>query len=315
MSKRLYQGNCILKQLVQLKYNSIKSKYYELINIMWDIHFLKRCYFCIKSNYETHILSVNDKTLNIIDLKWFQKISNEIKNGTYTPKPIWILYIQTKKNEKQKYVIINSLKDKIIQKGFSNILWMIYEPIFSKYSYGLKRNKEVHNVIKHIKSWKDVSWFICLGIEKRFDTIHKKKLIHIMKQEIEDPKFLYVIYKFFNPKASVISSETSNLNVLFFILFNIYLNSLDKFIENLINLRYSSFKKIKYAWYINNCVSASFVFFFRYFSYKNEVMIFVFKHIFDMFYKNNNILSRNESQLKKFYVFKNSWQVTIYIYG
>jgi retron-type reverse transcriptase len=45
---------------------------------------------------------------------------------------------------------------------------------FSNYSYGFRQNRGVHNALKHVKSWKDTSWLICLDIEKCFDKINRK---------------------------------------------------------------------------------------------------------------------------------------------
>jgi hypothetical protein len=92
-----------------------------------------------------------------------------------------------------------------------------------------------------VKSWKDVSWFIRLDIEKCFDTINRKKLIIILKQKIDDQRFFEIINKFFNAGILEITLKTTNSvegvsqgSVLSSILFNIYLNELDKFVESLI---------------------------------------------------------------------------------
>jgi RNA-directed DNA polymerase len=148
--------------------------------------------------------------LDGINLKWFQKVSNEIKDGTYKPKPSRVVYIPKKNSKEKRRLVINSPRDKIIQEGFRGILSTIYEPLFSNYSYGFRQNRGVHNALKHVKSWKDISWLICLDIEKCFDKINRKMLISILKQKIDDQRFFEVINKFFNSKILDITFKTGN---------------------------------------------------------------------------------------------------------
>jgi retron-type reverse transcriptase len=90
--------------------------------------------------------------LDGINLNWFQKVSNEIKDGTYKPKPSLVKYIPKKNRKEKKQLVINSPRDKIIQEGFKGILSTIYELLFSNCSYGFKQNKGTHYALKHVKN-------------------------------------------------------------------------------------------------------------------------------------------------------------------
>jgi retron-type reverse transcriptase len=59
--------------------------------------------------------------LDGINLKWFQKVSYEIKDGTYKPKPSRVVYIPKKNSKEKRRLVINSPRDKIIQEGFRSI--------------------------------------------------------------------------------------------------------------------------------------------------------------------------------------------------
>lgn len=235
-----HNNSQILEQLVQSKYNKSTKKYHKLIDIILDIDFLEKCYLRIKSNPGNSTPSNDGETLDGINLKWFQKVSCEIKDGTYKPKPSRAVYIEKKNSKKKRRLVINSPRNKIIQEGFRGILSTIYEPLFSNYSYGFRQNRGTHNALKHVKSWKDISWLICLDIEKCFDKINREKLISILKLKIDDQRFFEVINKFFNSKILDVTVKTGNTNegvsqgsILSPILSNIYLNELDNFIENL----------------------------------------------------------------------------------
>lgn len=237
-----HSNNQILEKLVNSKYNKNTEKYHKLINIILNEDFLEKCYLRIKSKPENSTPSSDGETLDGINLKWFQNVSNAIKDGTYKPKPSRVVYIPKKNSKEKRRLIMNSLRDNIVQEGFRGILSTIYEPTFSEYSYGFRQNKGVHNAIRHVKGWKDISWLICLDVEKCFDTINRKKLINILNQKIDDQRFFEVINKFFNAKIFDITVKTGNSievvpqgSVLSPILSNIYLNELDQFVESLMH--------------------------------------------------------------------------------
>ena len=142
-----HNNNQILDQIVKLKYNKTTKKYHKLIVILLEIDFLEKCYFRIKSKPGNSTPSADGETLDGINLKWFQKISNELKNGTYKPKPSRVVYVPKKNSQEKRRLVINSPRDKIIQEGLRGILSTIYELLFSKYSYGFRQNRGAHNAI------------------------------------------------------------------------------------------------------------------------------------------------------------------------
>ena len=122
-------NNHILEQLVKSKYNKSTKKYHKLIDIILNKDFLEKCCLRIKSNPRNYTPSNDSETLDSINLKWFQKVYNEIKDGTYKPKPRRVVYIK-KNSQEKKRLVINSPRDKIIQEGFRSILSTIYKPLF-----------------------------------------------------------------------------------------------------------------------------------------------------------------------------------------
>ena len=102
----------ILKHLVNLKYNKSIKKYLKLIDIISSTDFLKKCYLFIKSNLRNSTFSNNGETWNGINSKRFQKISREIKDGTYQPKSSRVVHIK-KKNDiytKTRFIYIIGCK-------------------------------------------------------------------------------------------------------------------------------------------------------------------------------------------------------------
>jgi retron-type reverse transcriptase len=210
-----HNNSQILEQLVKSKYNENTKKYHKLIDIILNKDFLEKCYLRIKSNPGNSTLSSDGETLDGINLKWFQKVSNEIKDGTYKPKPSRVVYIPKKNSKEKRRLLLIHLEIKLFKKVLEVFCQRFTNPLFSNYSYGFRQNKGVHNALKYVKSWKDISWLICLDIEKCFDKINRKKLISILKQKIDDQRFFEVINKFFNSKILDITFKTGNTMKVF----------------------------------------------------------------------------------------------------
>jgi retron-type reverse transcriptase len=117
--------------------------------------------------------------------------------------------------------------------------WII-EPKFSHLSFGFKSNRSTHSALKLIKrTWSPI-WFWSADLVKAFDKINHNRLISEIEKTIEDPKLIDELRKMINvdiinlkASESVKGLGTPQGNVLSPFLFNIYLSSLDFYIESL----------------------------------------------------------------------------------
>lgn len=135
---------------------------------------------------------------------------------------------------------IASPRDKIVQECIRLILEAIFEPIFSDKSHGFRVGRSCHTALKQIKQNFDSStWFIEGDIAKCFDNIDHEILMKIVEDKILDRRFTNLIrkalragYLNFNVYKHSITG-TPQGSVISPILANIYLDKLDKFIEQL----------------------------------------------------------------------------------
>jgi retron-type reverse transcriptase len=84
-------------------------------------------------------------------------------------------------------------------------------------------------------NWTGISWFLKFDVEKCYDNIDRHRLISILKEEIDDQRFINLIFKLFN--AGIIgwkeglgpdpSEGVAQGSVVSPILANIYLHKLD----------------------------------------------------------------------------------------
>lgn len=224
-----------LTSLVNAKEN---SKVKDLYTLLWNDAIWYQAYQNIYSNRGAFTKGVNSDTLDNFNKSRICKIITSIKDKSYKPNPVRRVYIP-KSNGKNRPLGIPSGDDKLVQEVCRIILEAIYESKFSEHSHGFRPNKSCHSAFKDIYyNWTGTKWFIEFDIKGCFDNINHKKLMEILRERINDEKFLSVIKKFLDAgyledwKFNRTISGTPQGGIISPILTNIYLNKLDKYIEN-----------------------------------------------------------------------------------
>ncbi|OXS55025.1 hypothetical protein B1A99_24920 [Cohnella sp. CIP 111063] len=184
-----------------------------------------------------------------IDGFGLDRISNAIealKSEKYHFHPVRRVNIP-KKNGKLRPLGIPAFMDKIVQEIARSFLEAMYEPQFSNNSHGFRPNCSCHTALKQIKrEWTGVKWVIEGDIKGFFDNISHDLLLDTLKEKIKDGRFIELIRRML--KAGYIEdwnfhntySGTPQGGVISPILANIYLDKLDKFIEQVIIPKYQT---------------------------------------------------------------------------
>ena len=136
---------------------------------------------------------------------------------------------------------IPSVDDKLVQEVIRMILESIFEPTFSRLSHGFRPNKSCHTALVQIKKeFTGAKWFIEGDIKGFFDNIDHQIMIATLLKRIDDEYFIALIWKFL--KAGYLEcwqfnktySGTPQGSIISPILSNIYLDTLDKYMERYI---------------------------------------------------------------------------------
>lgn len=113
------------------------------------------------------------------------------------------------------------------------VLESIYDPEFPDTSH-FHSGRGRHSALRRIKEeWGTSRWFLEFDIRKCFHTIDRHRLISILKEEIDDPKFFYSIHQVFSGGRLVGGEKGPDYSVphsvlLSALLGNIYLHKLDQ---------------------------------------------------------------------------------------
>jgi group II intron reverse transcriptase/maturase len=136
--------------------------------------------------------------------------------------------------------------DKLVQEVTRMILEAYYEPQFSEQSDGFRPNRGCHTALNRIhKTWSGTKWFIEGDIKGCFDSINHNILMNILRENIKDNRFLRLIEGALKAgyceewKYYPTHSGTPQGGIVSPILSNIYMDTLDKFIENTLSPEYT----------------------------------------------------------------------------
>ena len=228
--------------------NEVFTRLYRYL-LREDIYYI--AYKHLYANDGASTKGVNNDTADEFSENKINDIIEKLANGTYQPSPTRRTYIK-KSNGKMRPLGIPTFTDKLIQEILRMILEAIYEPIFSTRSHGFRPQKSCHTALKDIKHWfVGTNWFIEGDIKGCFDNIDHKRLIDIIKTKIKDAKLIQLIWKFLkagymeNWKFNRTHSGTPQGGIISPILANIYLNELDKKVEEIkLNFDIKSQEKI-----------------------------------------------------------------------
>lgn len=180
------------------------------------------------------------KTIDEMSLSRIEKLMVSLKDETYQPNPARRTYIP-KKNGKKRPLGIPSFDDKLVQEIIRMMLQAMYEGHFSHSSYGFRPFRSCQTALLQVQRvFTGAKWFIEGDIKGFFDNISHDILINILRERIEDDRFIRLIRKFLN--AGYIEdwifhntySGTPQGGIISPILANIYLDKLDKYIQEYI---------------------------------------------------------------------------------
>jgi group II intron reverse transcriptase/maturase len=229
----------VVLDVLKRKSSEENFQYKDLYRVLYIPEAYMKAYLKLSPNPGNMTEGIDNNTIDGFGKDRVTKLIEKIKDESYRPNPARRTYIP-KKDGKKRPLGIPSFDDKLVQEIVRKILESIYEGTFSDFSHAYRPNRSSHTCLLQMKdTGKATKWWIEGDIKGFFDNIDHEVMIGILRKRIKDERFLNLIRKFL--KAGYVEewefknsySGTPQGGVLSTILANIYLDQLDKYMEEL----------------------------------------------------------------------------------
>ena len=200
-----------------------------------DLYLL--AYGNIYSNQGAMTPGAGGETADGMSEEKIEQITGLMRHERYRFSPARRVYIP-KKNGKLRPLGLPSWSDKLVGEVVRLLLEAIYEPCFSRWSHGFRKQRGCHTALRDIQeTWTGTTWFIEGDISDCFGSFDHDILLGILAEKIQDQRFLRLIANML--KAGYLEdweyhdtlSGVPQGGVVSPILSNVYLHKLDEFVE------------------------------------------------------------------------------------
>jgi group II intron reverse transcriptase/maturase len=200
-----------------------------------DLYLL--AYGNIYSNQGAMTPGVSEETADGMSEEKIEQITGLMRQEKYRFSPARRVYIP-KKNGRLRPLGMPTWSDKLVGEVVRLLLEALYEPQFSDSSHGFRKSRGCHTALREIGStWTGTTWFIEGDISDCFGSLDHEILLGILAEKIHDNRFLRLIRNML--KAGYLEdwdyrdtlSGVPQGGTVSPILSNVYLDKLDKFVE------------------------------------------------------------------------------------
>jgi group II intron reverse transcriptase/maturase len=205
---------------------------------LFNPEYYLRAYGKIYRNAGAMTKGTTEETVDGMDMQRIHNIIGFLKAERYGWTPVRRKEIP-KANGKSRPLGIPTWSDKLLQEVLRTLLEPYYEQQFSPTSHGFRPQRSCHSALRQVQTqWKGTVWFIEGDIKGCFDNIDHSVLLAIIRRNIHDGRLVKLLagllkagymedWRYFDSL-----SGTPQGGILSPLLANIYLNELDRFVED-----------------------------------------------------------------------------------
>jgi group II intron reverse transcriptase/maturase len=241
----MHRIQCTIKDLVHQDRGRRGLKLERLYRELYDLDRYLLAYAKLYGNAGAMTPGVPQETVDGTSVEKMKLIIESLRDGSFDWKPAKRVYIP-KKNGKQRPLGLPTWTDKLVQEVIRSVMEPYFEARFRDSSHGFRPDRGCHTALNDCKQkFKGANWFIEGDIKGCFDNIDHDVLVCILRESVEDERFLHLIRRMLQAgyvedwtKHETLSG-TPQGGVISPLLANVYLHKLDEFVENVLIPRYT----------------------------------------------------------------------------
>jgi group II intron reverse transcriptase/maturase len=207
---------------------------------LFDPELFLRAYGKIYRNAGAMTKGSTAETVDGTSLQKIHAIIDRLKAERYRWEPVRRAYIAKQDGSGKKRPLgLPTWSDKLVQEAVRSLLEPYYEQRFSAHSHGFRPGRGCHTALREVvKTWKGTVWFIEGDIKGCFDNIDHSVLLQILRRDLHDGRLLNLLGGLLRAgymegwRHGDTLSGTPQGGILSPLLANIYLNELDRFVED-----------------------------------------------------------------------------------
>jgi group II intron reverse transcriptase/maturase len=191
----------------------------------------------IYANQGSMTPGVTAETVDGMSLAKINAIIGELRSESYRWSPARRVYIP-KKHGRLRPLGVTAWSDKLVAEVVHLLLQAYYEPQFSDRSHGFRPGRGCHTALSEVaRSWNGTHWFIEGDISDCFGSFDHEIMIKILAEKIHDGRFLQLIKRMLQAgymedwRWNATLSGAPQGGTASPIMSNIYLDRLDRFVE------------------------------------------------------------------------------------
>jgi group II intron reverse transcriptase/maturase len=217
----------------------------ELYRQLFNPQLYLLAYGRIYSNKGAMTPGATEETADGMSMGKIGRIIDAMRHERYRFSPVRRVHIP-KKNGKKRPLGLPTWTDKLVGEVVRLLLEAYYEPTFSDRSHGFRPGRGCHTALTEIAdTWTATTWFIEADIRDCFGALDHDIMLGILAEDIRDNRFLRLVRNMLQAGYledwiwGVTLSGAPQGGVASPILSNIYLDRLDKFVEQVLIPQYT----------------------------------------------------------------------------
>ncbi len=224
----------------------------ELYRQLFNPQLYLLAYGRIYANTGAMTPGVTEETADGMSMGAIGGIIDAMRHERYRFSPVRRVHIP-KKNGKTRPLGLPTWSDKLVGEVVRLLLEAYYEPTFSDRSHGFRPGRGCHTALTEVaNTWTGTTWFIEADIRDCFGSLDHEVMLGILAETIRDKRFLRLVRNMLRAGyledwvwGATLSGAPQG-GVASPILSNIYLDRLDKFVEQILIPQYTRGERRKF---------------------------------------------------------------------